>query len=133
MTVELPAFHIMKKNNIQPIRAIDLDWSAPAENTALDGQILSDEIAVLTIWLAGKYAAADNALYGVLIDKPGLCEKICFSRGPRAGKKGGAEQVESLHDLTLKAIEQLRLAARSHLEQMAASRDGGSKQTPRLP
>jgi hypothetical protein len=111
----------MKKHDIRPRQLIDFEWVKTVEDLSDDDQVLADEIAAITSWLAGRYAAINNQLYGILLDKPELCEKICSPRSPnqatRIGKKS-KEHVESLHDLTLRAIEKLRVAAHFHLKEI---------------
>lgn len=86
------------------------------------GQVLAHEMATITNWLAGEYAAVDNKLYGILIDKPKLCEQICSTKRPGfeliANRKAVEKQVESTHDWTLKAITKLRQAAYYQLERV---------------
>jgi hypothetical protein len=113
----------MKKHNIRAKPLIDFEWVKTVEDLSDDDQGLADVITAITSWLAGRYAAIDNQLYGILLDKPELCEKICTPKRPnpatRTGKRA-KERVESLHDLTLRAIEKLRVAAHFRLKEIAA-------------
>lgn len=103
----------MAKENHQPIASIHPVCGRSDEK---------DDIAAIASWLAGQYAAADNKLYGLLLDNPKLSEKICSPKGPTRDNKSEKEQMESVHDLTLKAIETLRLAAISELKDLTANK-----------
>ena len=86
----------------------------------------ADETENLGIWLAGEYAAVDNKLYGMLLNRPELCEKICSAKEPKTSakaRKKSTVKVENLHDLTLRAILTLRNEANSYLDEGGFSKE----------